>query len=138
MALAMFVDTSVMVCIAIGEADADRYVRALCMATTKLLPAPAYLECAMVLHGRLGALSTVRLADVLGLAEITIEPFSTNMAALAIQAFHTYGKGRHKAGLNFGDCLVYGAAKELGFPLLYKGEDFVQTGIASVFNQSHY
>ena len=129
--MALVVDTSAVVCIAIGEADAEAYVVALSAASTKLLPAPAYLECAMVLSGRLGPASTARLAEVLTIAAITIEPFTQEMAQLAIDAFHVYGKGRYKASLNFSDCLVYGAAKALGLPLLYKGNVFAQTDIAS-------
>jgi len=129
--MVLVVDTSAVVCIAIGEGDAEHYASALSLAATKLLPAPAYLECAMVLSGRLGVGSTDRLVDVLKSADISIEPFTPEMAQLAVEAFHSYGKGRHKAGLNFGDCFVYGTAKALGLPLLYKGNDFAQTDIAS-------
>lgn len=129
--MVLVVDTSAVVCIAIGEADAEAYVVALSAASIKLLPAPAYLECAMVLSGRLGAASTARLSEVLTTAAITIEPFTQEMAQLAIEAFRSYGKGRHPAALNFGDCFAYGAAKALGLPLLYKGNDFAQTDIAS-------
>ena len=127
----LVVDTSAVVCIAIGEVDAEAYAAALSAANIKLLPAPAYLECAMVLSGRLGAVSTSRLAEVLSSAGITIEAFTPEMAALAVSAFHTYGKGRHKASLNFGDCFVYGAAKALNLPVLYKGNDFAQTDTPS-------
>ena len=129
--MALVVDTSAVVCIAIGEADAEAYVVALSVASTKLLPAPAYLECAIVLNGRLGAASTARLAEVLTTAAITIQPFTQEMAQLAIDAFHAYGKGRHKASLSLAECFVYGAAKALGLPLLYKGNAFAQTDIAS-------
>ncbi len=129
--MVLVVDTSAVVCIAIGEVDAERFVNALSLATTKLLPAPAYLECAMVLSGRLGKTATTRLADVLKSAGIDIEPFTPEMAQLAVDAFHCFGKGRHKASLNFGDCFVYGAARALGLPLLYKGNDFAQTDIVS-------
>jgi len=127
----LVVDTSAVVCIATGEAEAERYAAALSAATAKLLPAPAYLECAMVLSGRLGAASTQRLADVLNIAGITIEAFTPDMAVVAASAFDAYRKGRHKASLNFGDCFVYGTAKALNLPLLYKGNDFAQTDIAS-------
>ncbi len=54
------------------------------------------------------------------------------VADLAIDAFRRYGKGRHKAALNFGDCLVYATAKHLDLPLLYKGQDFIHTDLKSV------
>ena len=129
--MAFVKDTSVVVCIAIGEADAETYVVALSAGSTELLPAPAYLECAMVRSGRLGAASTARLSEVLTTAAITIGPFTQVMAELAINAFNVYGKGRHKASLNFGDCFVYGTAKALDLPFLYKGNSFAQTNIVS-------
>lgn len=52
-------------------------------------------------------------------------------AALALEAFYRYGKGQHPAKLNFGDCLAYGLAKDLGDPLLFKGEDFSRTDVTS-------
>jgi uncharacterized protein with PIN domain len=60
---------------------------------------------------------------------IVIEPVTENLAYIARQAFHDYGKGRHPAGLNFGDCFAYSLAKHLGEPLLFKGRDFKKTDI---------
>ena len=129
--MAFVKDTSGVVRIAIGEADAETYVVALSAGSTELLPVPAYLECAMVRSGRLDAASTARLSEVLTTAAITIGPFTQVMAELAINAFNVYGKGRHKASLNFGDCFVYGTAKALDLPFLYKGNSFAQTNIVS-------
>jgi ribonuclease VapC len=63
-------------------------------------------------------------------AGIAVEPFTVAQAQLARQAFHDFGKGRHPAGLNFGDCFAYALAKSTGEPLLFKGNDFRQTDIA--------
>jgi len=57
--------------------------------------------------------------------------FTVEQAHIARQAFHDFGRGRHKAGLNFGDCFAYALAKITGEPLLFKGEDFKKTDIAS-------
>jgi ribonuclease VapC len=62
-------------------------------------------------------------------AGITIEPFTVEQAHIARQAFHDFGKGRHPAGLNFGDCFAYALSKFSGEPLLYKGENFKNTDI---------
>jgi ribonuclease VapC len=62
-------------------------------------------------------------------SRITIEPFTEEHAFLARQAFSDYGKGRHAAGLNFGDCFSYALAKATGEPLLFKGDDFRKTDI---------
>ena len=103
--MAFVKDTSGVVRIAIGEADAETYVVGLSAGSTELLPAPAYLECAMVRSGRLDAASTARLSEVLTTAAITIGPFTQVMAELAINAFNVYGKGRHKASLNLATAL---------------------------------
>ena len=60
---------------------------------------------------------------------IEIEPVTAGQAHLARQAFHDFGKGRHPAGLNFGDCFAYALAKDTGEPLLFKGNDFKRTDI---------
>jgi ribonuclease VapC len=64
-------------------------------------------------------------------AGIVIEPFTVSQAHLARQAFHHFGKGRHPAGLNFGDCFAYALARHTGEPLLFKGNDFSKTDIVS-------
>jgi ribonuclease VapC len=64
-------------------------------------------------------------------AGIAIEPVTVDQGELARQAFLDFGKGRHKAGLNFGDCFSYALAKVTGEPLLFKGGDFGETDIAA-------
>ena len=69
-------------------------------------------------------------------AGITVEPFTVEQAHIARQAFHDFGKGRHAAGLNFGDCFAYALAKILDEPLLFKGEDFRKTDIVPALSRS--
>lgn len=69
------------------------------------------------------------LDDLIAHYKIDIVPFTASQAALARQAFRTYGKGRHAARLNFGDCISYALARESGEPLLFKGDDFAQTDV---------
>jgi ribonuclease VapC len=83
----------------------------------------------MVIEGQIGP-DAGRQCDVFfRRAEILIEPVTVEHAHLAWQAFLDFGKGRHPAGLNFGDCFAYALAKATGEPLLFKGEDFSKTDI---------
>jgi ribonuclease VapC len=85
----------------------------------------------MVIEGQIGP-DAVRQGDAFfRRAAIVIEPFTVEQAHLACQAFHDFGKGRHAAGLNFGDCFAYALAKITGEPLLSKGEDFKKTDLVS-------
>lgn len=72
-----------------------------------------------------------RVDEALQTYQIQIEPFTQAQAEMAIAAFAQYGKGRHPAALNFGDCCAYALAKSMNLPLLYKGNDFAQTDITS-------
>jgi len=84
----------------------------------------------MILVSRRGA-EGVRDLDLLTMRfRIEIVPFTESQARLAREAFKRYGKGRHPAGLNFGDCMAYALARETGEELLFKGTDFAQTDIA--------
>ena len=83
----------------------------------------------MVLSGRRGQAPVDALDAYLRKAGISVLPFTADHALLARQAFLRYGKGRHKAGLNFGDCIAYAAAKLEGMPLLFKGDDFALTDV---------
>ncbi len=92
------------------------------------LPASVLVEAHMTALGR--AL-TKDLDDLVASFDAQIIALDHTVANLAIGAFRRYGKGRHKAALNFGDCLVYATAKHLDLPLLYKGEDFSITDLES-------
>jgi ribonuclease VapC len=70
-----------------------------------------------------------RLDNLLRDVEVSLEPVTLNQARIARQAYRDFGKGRHKAGLNLGDCFAYALAKEMDEPLLFKGDDFCHTDI---------
>ena len=124
------VDTSAVVAVMMREAEADAVREALMKASARAMAAGNYLECALVMSGRrLGGRAD--LDEWLTLRRIDILPVDRNLAALAADAFATYGRGRHPAGLNYGDCFAYALAKSLRAPLLYKGEDFARTDITS-------
>lgn len=85
----------------------------------------------MVIEKQLGPEGMRQVDAFLRRAAITIEPVTVEQGNLARQAFLDFGKGRHKAGLNFGDCFAYALARDLDEPLLFKGKDFAQTDIRS-------
>jgi ribonuclease VapC len=124
------IDTSAIVTIYKQETEADVLWRQLNNGNTLLIPVSSYLECVMVLS-RFGG-SRRWLDDLL--AEYNIDLFGSDarQAHLAADAFERYGRGsKHRAQLNFGDCLVYAAAKALDAPLLFKGDDFRATDIVA-------
>ena len=91
--------------------------------------APTVVEAAMVLSSRLGRDVRPELNEFLRQAEVEVIPFTDEHVSLATDAFLRYGKGRHPAALNFGDCLAYAAAALSASPLLFAGKDFSRTDI---------
>lgn len=127
----MILDTSALTAILFGEPEADLYIQLIHDADRCLISAGNFLELAMVIEGQMG-LGAGRQCDMfLRRAGIIIEPFTVEQVHLARQAFLDFGKGRHPAGLNFGDCFAYALAKLTGEPLLFKGEEFKKTDLLS-------
>ncbi len=124
----LVVDTSALVAVALDEADADEIREALESATQIYLSAVSKLEVGIVAAQRNVFDQVMALMEVY---DIDVRPFDDHQCQLAIAAFTRFGKGRHPAGLNFGDCCSYALASGLGWPLLFKGNDFPKTGIAS-------
>jgi ribonuclease VapC len=127
----VIIDTSAMVAILYGEPEAVTFARLIHNSATNRISVANYLELSMVIEKQLGP-EGMRQADAfIRRAAIDIEPVSIEQGHLARQAFLDFGKGRHKAGLNFGDCFAYALAKDFGEPLLFKGSDFAETDIHS-------
>ncbi|MCC7169035.1 MAG: type II toxin-antitoxin system VapC family toxin [Planctomycetes bacterium] len=120
----MVIDTSVLLAILEGEPEADAFSRLIESADTRIMSAVTMLETGIVVEARKGAAGRRALDLLIQTAGIDIVAFDGEQAALARQGFATFGKGRHPAGLNFGDCAVYGLAKASAEPILFKGEDF--------------
>ena len=95
------------------------------------MSAATFLELSIVIEGQIGPDAGRQVDAFFRRANILIEPFTVEQAHVARQAFLDFGKGRHAAGLNFGDCFSYALAKVTGEPLLFKGEDFKKTDIPS-------
>ncbi len=121
------VDTSVFVAIKGGEPEAASFGEALSRADGLSMSAGNYLESAMIAESRFSGRAALDawLID----RRIRIQAVDLTTAQLAADAFARFGKGRHPAGLNYGDCFAYALAKSLDAPLLYKGKDFPQTDI---------
>jgi ribonuclease VapC len=127
------VDSSVLIAILRGEPDSERYLRTLVSRRPVLLSAMTFLEASMVLCGREpeGDESWRELDTLLARLRADIVPHDAALARIAREAFLRFGKGRHPAGLNLGDCASYALAKARGLPLLFKGEDFSKTDLVS-------
>jgi len=129
----VFVDSSVLIAILSGEEDASNWLAKVRGTSNKSTSALVILETVMRLSSKLGG-DPLKVESIvrrfLDRFQIAISPIGDLEAALAIEAFSRYGKGRgHPAQLNIADCLSYACAKSLGIPLLYKGDDFAQTDV---------
>lgn len=122
------VDTSAIIAVLTQEADYESVAARLNAAPQRFVPATALVETTMVLT-RLHRDPRSVLNRYIAAAKLDIVPIDAPVAAAAQQAFLTFGKGRHRARLNLGDCFSYAAAKVLGYPLLFVGNDFAQTDI---------
>ncbi len=91
--------------------------------------APNWLEAMMVISARLGRPGVQALGELLDAAEVRIEPADADLVQTAFDAWQRFGKGRHPAGLNFGDCFACALTSRRGDVLLCKGRDFSQTDI---------
>jgi ribonuclease VapC len=125
----MIVDSSALVAILFVEPEAKVLVQAIREAESCRISAATYVEVSIVVEKGSGDSGIRQLDGFLKSAGFSIEPFSMEQALVARQAYSDYGKGRHKAGLNFGDCFSYALAKVSGEPLLFKGRDFRKTDI---------
>jgi ribonuclease VapC len=125
----MIIDTSALVSILDQEAEAERLVRAIAADSERMLSAANLVETGIVMQVRRGDEAARDLDLLLAKLKIDIIPVSGKQANLARKAFQHYGRGRHPAKLNFGDCFAYALAKDSSAPLLFKGSDFSQTDI---------
>lgn len=125
----MIVDSSALVAIVLIEPGWERLRDCLARVGDASVSAVSLVEAGMVLESRLGPAGAVQLDDLLLDAELTVVPFDEAQARLAREAFRRFGRGRHPAGLNFGDCCVYALARSRGEPLLFVGDDFARTDV---------
>ncbi len=127
----MIVDTSALIAILFDEPDARRYASALAAANDRRISAATFVETAIVVEAQTRGAGASQLDGLMRSAAIVVESLTEEQARVARQAFVDFGKGRHPAALNFGDCFSYALAKVSGQPLLYKGEDFARTDVVA-------
>ena len=128
----MIIDTSAIVAILRDEQEAASYARLIADAPARRVSAVNYVESAVVIDASRDPIATRRFDDFITEANIFIEPVTEIQARIARDAYRDFGRGSgHPAKLNFGDCFAYALAKTSGEPLLFKGNDFVHTDIAS-------
>jgi ribonuclease VapC len=125
----VIVDSSAVVAILLREPGYARLRDRLAAAEQVRVGAPTVTESSLVLCSRLGRAGKTLLARFLQEAEIEVVAFTAEHWTVAADAFIAYGKGRHRAGLNFGDCMAYAVARLAGEPLLCLGDDFPTTDL---------
>lgn len=126
----MILDSSAIIALILGEADADRMRIGLARDVRRGVGAPTLFEAGLVLVSRFGATGGAALAAFLVGVGTSVVPFGERHWPVALDAWARFGRGRHPAALNFGDCLTYAVAKLSGEPLLCTGEDFAKTDLA--------
>lgn len=128
----MIVDTSAVIAILRAEPDAERFAEAIASAPACRISAANYLEAALVIDGARDPIASRRFDDFVEEARLVVHPVERDQVVIARAAYRDFGKGSgHPAALNFGDCFAYALARATGEALLYKGDDFVQTDVAS-------
>ncbi|MDT8449193.1 MAG: type II toxin-antitoxin system VapC family toxin [Wenzhouxiangellaceae bacterium] len=127
----MIVDTSAVIAILAGEPDAERYARLIEQDPTPRIGTPTLLEASIVLTRWFGEAAEAALDAFVRESGAEVVPFDLPQLRAAQEAYRRYGKGRHPAGLNFGDCMSYALAKVCDEALLFKGEDFAGTDIGA-------
>lgn len=128
----MIVDSSAVVAILRAEPDAPEFAVAITSAGVKRISAANYVEAAAVIESGGDAIATRRFDDFFRVSGVAVEAVTPRQAEIARAAYRDFGKGRHKAGLNFGDCFAYALAKDVDEPLLCKGKDFRHTDLKPV------
>ncbi len=128
----MVIDTSALIAILLGEPDAEAFAVAIADDPKKLISAFSALEVSIVIEAKKGEAGGRELDLLLHRSQIEIVAMDSEQAELARNAWRTFGKGRHPAGLNIGDCCSYALSKSSDEPLLFKGDDFSKTDLKIV------
>jgi ribonuclease VapC len=128
----MVIDTSAIVAILGMEPESARLAQAIEADPNRLISAATVVETGLVVESRYGAAGGRELDLLIAKAGFSIESVSVDHADIAREAWRRFGKGRHSANLNFGDCFSYALAKGTGEPLLFNGDDFTLTDIGIV------
>ena len=125
----MVIDTSAIVAILQNEAEQDAFIEAIESADICLVSAASFIEASIVILTRYGMDGILDLDLFMAKAGIEISSVDSDQANIARRSFRDFGRGRHPAELNFGDCFSYALAKSFDLPLLFKGSDFSKSDI---------
>jgi len=128
----MVIDTSALVAVLLDESERPALAAAITADPRRLVSAATLVEASLVIESRRGEIAGRELDLLLHRIAADVVAVTESQAETARRAWRRFGKGRHVAGLNYGDCFSYALAVELAEPLLFKGDDFSQTDIASV------
>jgi ribonuclease VapC len=126
----MVVDTSALLAIFLADPERRQFLDAITQGDTRYISAANVLETGIVLEARRGESAGREFDLFLHHAKFEVVPVDSDQIEIARVAWRKYGKGRHPAGLNFGDCFAYALAKVLDQPILFKGDDFMHTDIS--------
>ncbi|MEX2489432.1 MAG: type II toxin-antitoxin system VapC family toxin, partial [Pseudomonadales bacterium] len=126
----MVIDTSAIIAILQDEPERERLVEIIEGADFRRMSSASFVETSMVIEARYGADGVRDLDLFISTASIELHPVDAEQAYLARRAWSRFGKGRHTAGLNYGDCFSYALATLVDEPLLYKGDDFLHTDVS--------
>jgi ribonuclease VapC len=125
----MVLDTSALLALLLDEPEAEEFRELVERDPTRLASAGTVLETALVIEARKGEAGGRELDALLQKAEIDVVPVDSEQIAAARRAYRRFGKGHHRAGLNFGDVFAYALTRTSGEPLLFKGDDFANTDV---------
>jgi ribonuclease VapC len=128
----MVLDTSALLALLLDESEAEEFRTAVEDDATRLVSAATLLETALIIEARKGEPGGRELDILIHKAEIIVVPVDAEHVTEARRAYRRFGRGRHAAGLNFGDVFAYALARLSGEPLLFKGNDFTRTDIGRV------
>lgn len=131
----MVLDTSALLALLLNEPEAAAFARALEADPIRLLSAANLVETSIVIEARVGEAGGRELDLLVHKAAIEVVAVDAAQAELARDAYRQFGKGRHAAGLNYGDCFAYALAQSTGEPLLFKGDDFGKTDVSVAARQ---
>lgn len=123
----MILDTSAVLAVVFKEPGFEAVVTKIAAADSLAIAAPTVVEAAIVLEARLGREARGMLLRLLDEWQVAIVPFAEDHWKEAADAYARFGRGRHRAALNFGDCLAYAVASLAAQPLLAVGDDFSRT-----------
>jgi ribonuclease VapC len=127
----MVLDTSVIVAIVLKEPGYETLIDKIGLARAVAVGTPTLLECAMVLTSRMKQDARLVVNGLVRTMNAQVIPFTEEHYDTAVEAFLKFGRGRHAAALNFGDCMSYALAAVAGVPLLFTGNDFARTDITA-------